>query len=331
MNTELYFKRNKMQENISDIYQYDKFPKAFRVQVFHILTDVFYSPEDLEVKNLRGGVRVITDSKDPTLFLRNINEEMSKICKKFSREKGRLSIKSATNQVKTLNGYQAILEFIVSEQDTDDFLTILEMVFNVIENKASEFSFGKREDAYDIAQEAIDELNRRFYEHNVGYQYQNGQIVKVDSELIHTEAVKPALHLLSNPEYKGAEKEFLKAHEYYRNNDYSAAMMECLKAYESTLKIILEKNDKEYSPNATADELTGKVMQLELMPEFWKQHFKSLKNTLTAGVPTARNKLAGHGAGNESREIPEYLISYVLHMTASAIVFLVKAEESLPR
>ena len=134
---------------------------------------------------------------------------------------------------------------------------------------------------------------------------------------------------MSNPTYKGAQAEFLKAHEHYRHERYSEALIDCLKAYESTLKIILDKNKWEYSPNATADELTGRLMQSGLVPEFWQQYFKSLKNTLTSGVPTARNKLAGHGAANEVREIPEYLVSYILHMTASNIVFLIRADESL--
>ena len=177
--------------------------------------------------------------------------------------------------------------------------------------------------------EVMDELNQRFREHGIGYQYENGQIIRMDSEFIHAEAVKPALHLLSDPTYKGAQQEFLKAHEHYRHERYSEALIDCLKAYESTLKIILDKNKWEYSPNATADELTGRLMQSGLVPEFWQQYFKSLKNTLTSGVPTARNKLAGHGAANEVREIPEYLVSYILHMTASTIVFLIKADESL--
>ena len=54
-----------------------------------------------------------------------------------------------------------------------------------------------------------------------------------------------------------------------------------------------------------------------------------MKNTLTSGVPTARNKEAGHGQADEIRNIPDYLASYILHMTASAIVFLIKAEEAL--
>ena len=46
--------------------------------------------------------------------------------------------------------------------------------------------------------EAIDQLNRRFREHSVWYQYESGQIVKVDSQDIHSEVVKPAEELPNN-------------------------------------------------------------------------------------------------------------------------------------
>ncbi|MGB6926707.1 MULTISPECIES: STM4504/CBY_0614 family protein [Psychrobacter] len=330
MERELYFKRNKAQEESLNLYQYDGFPKAFRVQVFHILADVFYSPEDLEVRSLRGDVRINISSGDLQKFLLNIDEEMSTVCKQFSREKGRLSIKGPTNKVSTKSSYQSILEFFISEQDTDDFLTILEMVCNVVENKTSEFDFGKREDAYVISKKAIDELNQRFYEHNIGYQYENGQIVRVDSEFIHTESVHPALQLLSNPLYKGAQEEFLKAHEHYRHGRYDSALSDCLKAFESTMKIILDKHGWEYDKNRdTASRLINCCIRNELIPKFWTDHFTSLNNMLASSIPTPRNKLSGHGKGNKTVEVPEHLIQYVLHMTASTIVFLVKAEETL--
>ena len=307
---DLFFKREKRKRGeYPDVYQYDELPQKLKIQIIHIweetieqdLIPQYYEPA--EVKETR--------------------EILQRIHKILLKELGVFSL-PIKNGADASNYFTKISNFFLSSTETDIDLSVIEiMMLGVRICSTSHYK------SIDV-QEVVSELNQRFREHGVGYQYENDQIIRVDSEVIHTEVVKPALHLLNNPEYKGAEKEFLRAHEHYRNKHYSEAMIECLKAYESTLKIILEKNNKEYSPNATADELTGKVMQLELMPEFWKQHFKSLKNTLTAGVPTARNKLAGHGAGNESREISEYLISYVLHMTASAIVFLVKAEESLP-
>ena len=42
------------------------------------------------------------------------------------------------------------------------------------------------------------------------------KIIRVDSEFIHSEAMVPAMKMLSGPMYEGANAEFLKAHEHYR-------------------------------------------------------------------------------------------------------------------
>ena len=59
-----------------------------------------------------------------------------------------------------------------------------------------------------IFDDAIEELNHRFKEHGVGYQYENGQIIRTNSQLIHAEVIRPALRLLSDKDYAGAEQEF---------------------------------------------------------------------------------------------------------------------------
>ena len=66
---------------------------------------------------------------------------------------------------------------------------------------------------------AVNELNQRFREHGVGYQYESGKMIRVDSEFIHSEAVKPALTMLSGPIYEGANAEFRSAHEHYRGKE----------------------------------------------------------------------------------------------------------------
>ena len=51
--------------------------------------------------------------------------------------------------------------------------------------------------------------------------------------------------------------------------------------------------------------------------------------TLLESVSTNRNKLAAHGQGTEQRVVPEYIASYTLHLTASTLLLLAKAEQAL--
>lgn len=147
--------------------------------------------------------------------------------------------------------------------------------------------------------------------------------------MIHTEVVKPTLTLLHGAGYEGAQAEFLKAHEHYRNGNAKEALIECLKALESVMKAICDKRKWKYQSNATCNSLIEVCISNGLIPDFWTQQFTSLRSTLESGVAPARNKLGGHGQGATVVSVPMHIASYVLHMTAAAIVFLVESEKAL--
>jgi len=95
-------------------------------------------------------------------------------------------------------------------------------------------------------EEAIEELNCRFKEHGVGYQFEGGEIVRVDSQCIHTEVVKPAVSLLNTAGFDGALEEFLDAHKHYRKGEMKEAMSDALNAFESVMKAICDENGWSY-------------------------------------------------------------------------------------
>nr|WP_314764746.1 hypothetical protein [uncultured Neisseria sp.] len=299
--TDLFFKRAKKERGeLPDIYQYDKLPEKLKIQIVHIWKG-----------SIGEDYSNIYDSSDNIKYYENV---YNILCKELG-----------VFQLGVGNTYfQQIGNYFLKDDDVEISLSIIELMMWCIDAYYKNKYYSK-----DDFQKIIDELNERFKENGIGYQYENKKIIRIDSQYLHTEAVKPALTLLGNPIYQGAQQEFLNAHEHYRHQRYQEAMIDCLKAYESTLKIILKKRKWEYKDTDTADALTGKIMQKGLIPDYWQQYFKSLKNTLTSGVPTARNKEAGHGQADEIRNIPDYLASYILHITASAIVFLIKAEEAL--
>ena len=176
---------------------------------------------------------------------------------------------------------------------------------------------------------AITELNQRFREHAIGYQFASGEIVRVDFLLIHSSAVLPALQLLGQPIFHCANIEFLTAHEHYRHGRTKECLIECLKALESTIKIICTKRNWSFKPTDTAKPLIDIVFSNNLLPSHLQSHFSGLRSTLEGGVPTVRNKFAGHGQGPIEVNVPSYLASYVLHLTASNILLLAQADEAL--
>ena len=87
---------------------------------------------------------------------------------------------------------------------------------------------------------AIAELNQRFRQHRIGYEFATGELIKINSRYIHSQVLRPALQLLQDAgtDFSGPLDEFLKAHEHHRQGNLKDAIHWSLKAFESTLKAI---------------------------------------------------------------------------------------------
>lgn len=306
---DLFSKRQKrLRGDLPDVYTYDDIPNPLRVQIVHIWTDTM-------------GDRSLQ-------YLQKVREAYELIVNTLCREYGvfRLPGEKGYGNRDYMN---ELCNFFLQVKDIEMALDVVELSFKVIDHLTRDWSYLNRQGASKIADEAISELNDRFKEHGVGFQFINGEIIRVDSELIHTEAVKPALRLLNSASFSGAQQEFLSAYEHYRHKKNKEALNDCLKSFESTMKAICDKRHWEYQSNATAKTLIQVCFDNNLVPLFWQQQFNSLRSMLESSIPTGRNKLSGHGQGSNPVDVPDYLAAFMLHMTASTLVFLVRAEEEL--
>lgn len=308
---DLFSKRQKrLRGDVSDVYIYDTISRPLRVQVVHIWQDTIGNSNEYHDRYLGayGVYKLIVET----------------LC----REYGVFRL-PGTNEYADRNYLSELANFLLQEEETEKVLDAIELSFRFIDRYTKDFNHLCRHRASEIAAEAIEELNSRFQEHAIGFQFTDGEIIRVDSKLIHSEIVRPALAFLNDKGYVGAQAEFLKAHEHYRYGNAKEALTECLKALESIMKAICDKRKWQYPSNATCSTLIQCCFDNGLIPAFWTQQFSALRSTLESGVPTARNKLGGHGQGSSIVSVPQHLVAYVLHMTASAIVFLADSERSL--
>jgi hypothetical protein len=311
---DLFSKRQKaLRGDITDVYTYDSLPGAFRVQVIHIWSDVLGSKENYHDRYECGP---------------KVQSVYKRIVETLCREYGLFQLPTA----ETYRGRMYLDElanYLLQVDDVERQLDIVELSFRLIDRITRDNNFLRKQNASERADRAINELNMRFKEHGIGFQFVEGEIVRVDSELIHSEAVKPALRLLNEKNYNGAQEEFLSAYEHYRHGKHKEALNDCLKSFESTMKAICDKRQWTYPPSATARALIQVCFDKELVPLFWQQQLNSLRSMLESSIPTGRNKLSGHGQGATPTEVPDYLVAYMLHMTASTIVFLTTAEKKI--
>ncbi|RLP21984.1 hypothetical protein [Mesorhizobium sp. YM1C-6-2] len=311
---ETFAKRQKREKGEQpDVFVYDTMPTPLRVQIVQIFDETLGDQDAFDDHYGHG-------PKVRRLYISAI--------KLLRRELGVFELPHAPSYDK--NAIKEFRSYILGVKDVEQCLSAIEIGCRLIENVASKFDYRNRPKAPKEAMAAIEEINARFKEHGIGYSY-DGEIIRVDSQLIHAEAVKPALRLLNSKQYEGAQEEFLSAYEHYRQGKTKEALNDCLKAFESTMKAICDKRGWGYDPKATAKTLIDILLANGLIPSFWQTQMGSLRTLLESGVPTGRNRLGGHGQGSVSTEVPGYLAAYMLHMTASTLVFLVEAEKASPQ
>jgi len=289
---------------MSDVYKYLRLPDPLLVQIVQIYTEFFEGISRFD-------------------FIENIFNDILIILR---REFGVFSLVNSSD----LEPFHEIKQYLLSRSPVERQLSVIELIFRAIDTFAREGISGNTLRSEIDPDDAINELNTRFRENGVGYQYQSGDIIRVDSDILHSEAVIPAFNLLRDPVFKGANEEFLSAHAHYRNGNCKECIVDCAKSFESTMKIICDKRGWPCAAGDTASKLVGTILDNGLVDKFWQTHFSALRNMLSSGIPTPRNKVAAHGQGADISEVPQYLASYILHQTAATILMLVEADKALP-
>jgi len=300
---ELYSKRQKrLRGEVPEIYIYDSIPQALRVQIVHIIRDV------IGVDKAYGGRE--TDSVYE--FINNT------LC----REYGKFSLGNSPSS----SFSEQVLNFFLQTKKNNEAIDVIELTFKYIERVIKK---NYQRYIYDVdvkikPEDAIAELNERFKEHGIGYSFDGGEIIRIDSTFIHSEITKPTISLLWNNKFIGANEEYLSAHENYRHGKNKECLTDCLKAFESVMKIICKEKGWTYNQNDTSKKLIQICFQNGLIPTFSQNQFTSLQNLLESGIPTIRNKLGGHGQGQIPQKVDDGITRYGLNLTGTNIIFLIE-------
>lgn len=302
---DFFSKRQKrLRGDVPDVYQYTNLPQNFRVQVVHIVKSTIGRDSDY--------------STPASKIYKYINNTLC-------REYGVFKLQEYASE-----NFEYIYNFFLKEKDPEKCLDVIELTFKCIDGYVRQNTWEFRD--YQSPDDAIEELNIRFREAGIGYQFESGEVVRVDSQFIHSDAVKPTLQILGHSqEFAGANDEFLSAHEHYRHQRFKECLNDCLKSFESLMKAIHKKRSWEYGSTDTAKKLISSCLSNGLIPDYMQNQFSSLRILLESGVPTIRNKEGGHGQGDEVTNVPEHLASYTLHLTASNLLFLAKCDENFTK
>ena len=309
---DLYSYRKKVAEGETpDVFIYDNLSESLRIQIIHIWREAigryYVHPKFFYEKEPEN------------------NEAWELIHDQFAKECG----------VFDLGGERKIdsrcENFFLNCNSVEVALDLVELTFSYIDKTARNFS-GQVRRSHGIevtASDAIKELNERFRRAGVGYRLENGKIFRIDSELIHSEVVKPALQYLLTLGFEGPCDEFMRAYAHYRAGQMKDAITDANNAFESTLKTICDKRCWQYSQSSRSSDLLKIVRDNGLLPNYLDNSFDQLLATLKSGLPKVRNEEGAHGQGATPREAPGYVAAYALHLLAAKILFLIEAHRAM--
>lgn len=298
---DLFSKRQKRARGeVPDVYVYDKLPQSLRIQIVHIVRDAF-GADHYNSHNAENAYEFVKAT----------------LCREYGLFE--LVTRSRSDD-------DSVFNFFLNEESTERALDVVELCFKVInvvigEDQSYRYHTNRKIEPED----ALSELNERFKEHGVGYQFESNELIRIDSEFLHSEAVKPTLTVLRGEGFKGANEEFLLAHEHYRHGRHKECLVDSLKAFESTMKAICKLRGWTTQSGDTAKALIATCLSNGLLPPYFESQFSSMRSLLESGIPTVRNKNGGHGQGPDPIVVPEYLARYALNLTATTILFLVEA------
>jgi hypothetical protein len=301
----LYSKRQKkLRGEVPEVFSFNELPQRLKVQIIQIIQDSFGVDKGLYGYPSR--------SQEAYKFIHDT------LC----REYGVFTL----SKVHRESDEESILNHLLQINDIESEIDVIELCFKylteVIDKDYNTYTF--LTNVKITPDEAVLELNSRFKEHGIGYQFESGEIIRIDSTYIHSEITKPVLILLSNKKFIGANEEYLKAHEHYRHGRNKECLIECLKSLESTIKIICKMKGWNFNETDTAKKLIQICFQNGLIPTFTQNQFTSLQSLIESGIPTLRNRLGGHGQGHTPQKVDDDITRYCLNLTGTNIIFLIE-------
>jgi len=318
-----------------DVLTYDNISRKARVQCFQYIYYMFENEEvDLNLDMVEGSF--------------NEEEFYEIIMNHLKRRRGLLSYSELFSSNMLMNrgeieqiryqynlgnhSFEFFSLFIYSNDN--EYLLILDL----IELLAKMVEVTCTTDSFKIFE---DQINMIFRSNAIGYELINGTVIHKGNEVVHSEVVRPALYAISQQEYAGANQELLQAFSDFKESQFKNAIVNANKSFESTLKIIIEKQGWEcvkFLPyaqrkagqplrtvelqRAVASDLIETLNQNIEIESFHKSALTGLANSLQS-LASLRNTV-GHGQGAVVSEVDIRRCEFAIHTAAANILFLIR-------
>lgn len=162
------------------------------------------------------------------------------------------------------------------------------------------------------------ELNGIFAEEGCAWVFCDRSFFQIDSKFLEEKVHTQVHELLNGNGFMGALEEFVEARNDFASGDFKGTILNAGKAFESVMKTILCREE------GVAGDLIkalGRSQILEDVPENLKKSFES---KVFEAVPLLRNKMGGHGQGQQVVVVSRELAELCLNLAGSVILYCIR-------
>jgi hypothetical protein len=161
------------------------------------------------------------------------------------------------------------------------------------------------------------EINRIFAEEASPWRLSDGQFYQVDTEFmaLHLETAEEMLHATG---FAGALSELREARNDLTAADYKGSIHNACKAYESAMKTVLG------TESGSASTLIRKMKEEGYLDDLPGSVRSSVSEGVMMSLPTLRNKLGGHGQGEDVVSVPRHYAEFAVSLAASLLTLCVE-------
>lgn len=303
---ELFSER--LNPDIHDVYVYNQISEKVKIQIYHQAQRIIPRP--------------FIDTVSMNMFHSILNE----LTFKYGVLNESSIIRTPYQKIfkdQELSDYESKVFFIMIKSAKDEFLVTLDII-ELISRHIPKFY------DEDVSKNLDAAFNAVFHKNGIGYELINSTLISKDNEVIHSEIVRPSLQFLSQLEYAGANIEITDAYESFKENRFNDSIICAGKAFESTMRIIIQKKGWSlYSSrsnltlkNATASILIETIKREGKLEMYSSMSLEGLQKNLQA-LASIRNFHA-HGNGNEVSVVEKSYCEFALNTAATNIMFLIK-------
>jgi hypothetical protein len=142
-------------------------------------------------------------------------------------------------------------------------------------------------------------------------------IIRKRGDTPQDESMTECLHLLTDPTFKVANEQFLKAHQHFRASEWDQAIAYCGSAFESVLKAALDKKRVTFKKDATANVLILECVKAGIFPQTYENSLIGIANVRNAMSDTTHGRTPTTQIVSDQKNA-----EHLLYVTAANITFI---------